>query len=53
MTPVPAIAILEAAKPSRGAKIMADDAVNQIERLLNNFGAELTVQRAILQVMIS
>jgi hypothetical protein len=32
---------------------MAEDAVNQIERLLNNFGAELTTQKVILQVMIS
>jgi hypothetical protein len=32
---------------------MADDAVNQIERLLNNFGAELTVHKVILQLMIS
>jgi len=32
---------------------MVDDPVNQIERLLNAFGAELTVQKIILQLMIS
>jgi hypothetical protein len=32
---------------------MADDAVNQIERLLNSFGAELTVQKIILQLLLS
>ena|ERR1700683_3515236 len=32
---------------------MADDAVNKIERLLNNFGAELTAQNTVLKVLIS
>jgi hypothetical protein len=32
---------------------MTDDPVNQIERMLNTFGAELSVQQIILQLMIS
>ena len=32
---------------------MADNPVNQIERMLNTFGAELSVQQIILQLLIS
>lgn len=32
---------------------MADDPVNTIKRLLNNFGAELTAQNNILKILIS
>jgi hypothetical protein len=56
MTPVPAVAILEAAKPTRERCIaMSTDEkiLEQVELHVNALAAEITVQKIILQVFVA